>query len=381
MNLTSTKIAVVEDELSQREILSFILESAGYCNVTVHSSGEKFLDYFRTDSAEPPDIVILDMKMSGMDGFQVLEEALKSSKFLHTLFVSHSAYLGLPDSHWLGYMGFDYNLPKPHDREDLLNMLKLLIENKENFLSKRNPYQNLFSAISELSRLRLRSAVLENDYIKKLISPEVFTILDSTPDKLIPRNQEVTVGFVDIRGFTQLTNRLQIHQINEILKLFFDHSIRRVNRWKGYTDKFIGDSVMWFHVSNSAKENCERSIRAASDIIRDSDELNDKIQSKLHVKLNIHVGIGIACGIAAVGVFGAPELRIQYSVLGPPVNLASRLCSEANPNEIVIGGEIIEYCPFKTKKIGFREIKGFDHKVELRKVIIPKKASFGKDAI
>ena len=201
----------------------------------------------------------------------------------------------------------------------------------------------------------------------------MFKILDSDPKALEPKYQDIAIGFADIRGFTQLANRLQIQQVNKILELFFEHAVQCSTKENGFIDKFIGDQVMWFHHSGSIEKSSEQCIKAAINIQNGIKELNKTIKEKLHQKIEIQVGIGVTCGNAVVGIFGAPKYRIQYSVLGPPVNLAARLCSEAKGGELLIGGDIIEYCYYQTRKIGFQTIKGFDHQVELLKVIIPKK--------
>jgi class 3 adenylate cyclase len=244
---------------------------------------------------------------------------------------------------------------------------------RDEALAKR--FRNTLAAVSELSRLRIRTAALENDYIKKLISPKVFHLLDTDPQQLFPKEQEVAVGFADLRNFTQLMNRLQIRQINEALTIFFDHAAQCVGRHGGYLDKFTGDGVMWFHQMGPINESCSKCIEAAVAIASGMPEINKTLRSRLHLKLEIRAGIGVACGHAAVGIFGAPTYLIQYSVLGPPVNLAARLCAEAPGNSVLIGGEAIDHCRFKANRIGFRAVKGFDHRVELQRILIPKAVS------
>lgn len=378
MSLNKIKIAIVEDEKNQREIMEMIFVSEGCHNVTSYPSGEEFLKVYQEFPPAAPDIVILDINMSGMSGFDVLREALKNGAFSQTLFVAISAHMTANDSRWLKDIGFEHIILKPYRVEELLNGIKSLLEVRDVVVSRRDLHQREMSAaVQELSNLRLRSSVLENNYIKKLISPKVFHILDSSPDSLIPQDRTVAVGFADIRDFTQLMNSLQIQQVSEVLKLFFEQAIESVTKENGHLDKFIGDEVMWFHESLSVEESCNQCIKAAARIIKGISKLNKAIQKRLHLKLGIQVGIGVACGTAAVGIFGAPKYRIQYTVLGPPVNLAARLCSEARAGEVLIGGEAIEHCLFKSKKIGFRTIKGFDHEVELRSVVIPKRLSLG----
>jgi class 3 adenylate cyclase len=366
------RIACVDDmELSLR-YLRFQLIKVGVIKFDFFSSGQDFLDHYLNKGNEPPDLVFLDINLPIKNGLEILEEALQNSKLSQAIFVAITGYLDIGDSKWLGFLGFDLTIEKPITSEIITEIVNSLQTEKQKIIDKRNPYGNLLAAIKELSRLRLRSAVLEENYIKKLISPEVFLALDTDPEKLIPKSREIAVGFVDIRGFTQLMNRLQISQVNEVLKLFFESTVSQINLNSGFVDKFVGDEVMWFHHKGTVEANCKQCINAAISMIQDLKELNKAIQRKLHLKLNLKIGIGIACGNAALGLFGAPNYRIQYSVLGPPVNLASRLCSLAKEGQILIGGEAIEYCDFRTIEVGFQSIKGFDHKVELKRVILTK---------
>jgi adenylate cyclase len=215
---------------------------------------------------------------------------------------------------------------------------------------------------------------LEENYIKKLISPEVFALLEKSPETLAPKYQAVAVGFADVRDFTRLSNRLETFQVSNVLQLFFKHAALLVRQGGGFLDKFIGDSVMWFHQAGSIKASCAECLETAAKIISNMDALNEVIQRRLHLKLRIEIGMGMACGNAAVGIFGAPEIRIHYGVLGPPVNLAARLCSEAPAGTLLIGGEAIEHCAYETTPVAFQAIKGFDHEVEVRKVQVPKLA-------
>jgi class 3 adenylate cyclase len=129
---------------------------------------------------------------------------------------------------------------------------------------------------------------------------------------------------------------------------------------------------MWFHQHDSTIDACAPCLHTAAAIMSSMDQFNEILEYRLHLKLELKIGIGIACGHAAVGIFGAPEFRIHYGVLGPPVNLASRLCAEAPAGAVLIGGEVIEHCTYESNPVGWRTIKGFEHKIEVRQINIPK---------
>jgi class 3 adenylate cyclase/FixJ family two-component response regulator len=368
--LNGAKIVIVDDDTRTQLLWDFLILEKGATLLTF-DCGESFLGHFSQESAEKPDLVLLDIRLPGKSGFEILETALQMPQFATTLFASFSAYMGTQDDQWLGYIGFDAQFVKPIDLRRVISEIEILLEQKAMLLAKRDPYKNLIAAIRELSGLRLRTTVLENDYIKRLVSPEVFKSLESNPHSLSPNLKHVAVGFVDIRQFVQLMNRAEIGQINQALELFFDFVCECILKQKGIIDKFVGDAVMWFHNQDNKEKSDKACIRVAAEIIRGIPELNRSIEKYVHFKLPLKVGIGAAAGTCAVGMFGSRQHRIQYSAIGPSVNLAARLCSEAKAGEIRIGGGIIEHCFFATNKVSFKRIKGFDHKVEIRSVVIP----------
>lgn len=367
--ILSKKITVVDDEDSIHLCFSEEFTERGFVNVEFFFTGHEFLNKYEEDNIEPPILVLLDIDMPGMNGCAVLNNARKKTIFNNTIFVAFTGYLGAQDNEWICNSGFDEIIEKSIDLNCIFEKITYSMRDYESKLYKK--LENCFDVAAELSKMRIKSAVLENKYIKKMISPDVFEKLQNNPKDLKPNYTSTSVGFVDIRGFTELSNRISIDEIDEILKLFFTLTSNSVIDEGGFIDKYIGDAMMWFFHGHDEKNNSDKCIKTSISIVNGIKELNDRIKEKLHKKILIQVGIGLASGTCAVGIFGAPNIRFQYSTIGPPVNLASRLCSEARPGEILIGGSIIEHCCFKTKKIGFRSIKGFDHDVELRKIIAP----------
>jgi class 3 adenylate cyclase len=130
---------------------------------------------------------------------------------------------------------------------------------------------------------------------------------------------------------------------------------------------------MWFHHGKDPERLCEAAIAVACDILSSVSALNEEVRKKSHTVIKLNLGIGLANGQCALGIFGAPEHRIQYSIIGPPVNLASRMCSLAGKNQITIGGRIIDHCKLPMTPPGFKKVKGFEHPVEVRKISLHKK--------
>lgn len=374
MDIKNIKVDFVDDGEMMLELAKVILTNAGFVNIGLFNSGTKFLEHYKDDKNEPPDILFLDIKLPDIDGLEIVDRVCQNKKFSKTIFISLSAYIQNIDPNWLKHSGFHDVLLKPLDEKKLIEKIKFLINERDKIIAGDVPYKKPDTKQQQDTRLKVEKEKLIKDYIEKLISREVFDKLESDRERenLKPTDQEIAIAFLDIRGFTKINNNLNnTKKMSKILELLFDFVCQCIANRGGFIDKFIGDSVMWFHKDGSIKDISRRCIDVAIDIIKGMNAINEKIWGAIHRKVQIKVGIGIACGKVAVGIFGAPNYRIQYSVLGPEVNLASRLSNIAKGNEIIIGNEIIDYCRYDTNDMGFRRFKGFKDKIDVRKIIIP----------
>jgi adenylate cyclase len=369
-----TSIVIVDDDQDLAGPLTEILgrHDTRY-SVSNFQSGQAFLEYFSAAERKAPDLVLLDLKLGKLEdlsGLQVRKQASLSGAFESTLFIAFSGYLSDIDRHWLVELGFDAYLHKGCTFPLMIETIRSLLSEKAELLARREPYKNLFAVIDELSRLTVRKSVLEKDYIERLISPEVFRLMETNPDSLQPRNTEAAIGFVDIRDFTQLMNRIDIRQVSIILELFVDYISGQVASAGGFVDKFIGDAVMWFHHGSEVAAINRACVQVAVGIQRNIGRLNKQIQARLHQRIPIHLGVGIASGTCAVGLFGGARHRKQYTVLGSPVNLAARLCSDARSGEVLAGGSLLQNCDTPSRPAGFRTVKGFDYEIEVRRLSV-----------
>ena len=142
--------------------------------------------------------------------------------------------------------------------------------------------------------------------------------------------REITVLFCDIRGFTPYTENMPPEQVIEMLNEHMTALTRVVKEHNGVLDKFVGDLLMAiFGAPVSHETDTLNAVRCAIALMRERESLNATSRHQLKV------GIGIATGNAVAGCMGSFD-RLNYTVLGERVNLASRLCSQAGPGQIVI---------------------------------------------
>jgi class 3 adenylate cyclase len=169
------------------------------------------------------------------------------------------------------------------------------------------------------------------------MSQEVVTSLMETPDsiKLGGDKRDATVFFADIRGYTSFSEGRDPEFIVEILNEFFSEAVENIVRHKGYIDKFIGDCIMavWGVPMLPEKEDAINAVSCAIAIQNLVRSAKRKFFRKDAARLRI--GIGINTGPLVAGNLGSMQ-RMDYSVIGDTVNLASRLEGVAEADEIII---------------------------------------------
>lgn len=165
------------------------------------------------------------------------------------------------------------------------------------------------------------------DMFSRYVSPEYVRRLadDLESLELGGERAEITILFSDIRGFTSLSERLPASQVLSLLNEYLDCMTDVVFRHGGTLDKFIGDAVMAFWGAPVAvPDHAQRAASAALEMIRELDRLNERWREQGSSSV-LAIGIGINTGEAIVGNIGSLERKLDYTAIGDPVNLASRL--------------------------------------------------------
>ena len=180
------------------------------------------------------------------------------------------------------------------------------------------------------------------------------------------RRKRLTVFFSDISGFTALMDSTDEGQVAELLNDYFTEMTTVAHRFGGTVDKFIGDGIMIFFGDPSSRGSAQDALTCVAMALEMRDRfqcLSDRWQS-LTGSAPLHLRIGIHSGYCLVGDFGSSERR-DYTALGSTVNLASRLERRAEPDEILVSGEIIRLAGARLSGIprGELELRGFTRPV------------------
>jgi len=209
------------------------------------------------------------------------------------------------------------------------------------------------------------------DAFKKYLPKRVFEKIISNPDcvRVEGERRFVTILFGDLSGFTSLTEKLEDpEKIVEVVNKYFKRMLEIVEKYEGDVDKFLGDAIMVvFGAPVSHKDDPERAIRAAIEMIEAVKELGKIKTKKGDVEINMSIGINTG---EVVALNMGSDKRMEYTVMGDNVNLAARLESVAKAGEIIISDRTYKYVKdaFEFEKLNPVSVKGKEKPIQIYKV-------------
>ncbi|HJU61062.1 MAG TPA: adenylate/guanylate cyclase domain-containing protein [Candidatus Binatia bacterium] len=314
-----SRILAVDDNKQNLDILSKALTVAAY-DVIKASDGPAAL---RLIESAPPDLVLLDVMMPGMSGYEVCKRirAVDSTRLLPVVMLT--ALSDVADRIRGIEAGADDFLSKPFNREELLTRVKSLLRIK-----------TLHDDLETKNRL-LRT--LFGRYVSEEVAAEI--VADPARHlELGGEKREVTVLFGDLRGFTSLAEQLDPQEAVDILNTYLKLVIDTVFESRGTLDKFRGDGFMAFFGAPVRREDDPfNAVRCALAI----QEGLKHITFPKFPDLRVHMGMGLNTGIVLAGNIGS-ERRMDYTVIGDEVNVAQRFEASAGPGQILMTGSTYE---------------------------------------
>jgi adenylate cyclase len=178
------------------------------------------------------------------------------------------------------------------------------------------------------------------------IDPRVAAQLAATRsvDELISKGErrELTVLFMDIRGFTSMSETMRADDVLAVIQDYLDEMSTLILKWDGLIDKYVGDEIMAIWNAPLLQTNhALLAIRCAYDLVTKAPDVQAKLAAKGLPPVGW--GIGINTGVAVVGNMGSKD-RLQYTALGDTVNTGARFCSAAPPFHVLIGWPTYEAC-------------------------------------
>ena len=199
------------------------------------------------------------------------------------------------------------------------------------------------------------------DRLERYHSPQIIDMIlkggQETLDEMMePKDLTATVLFADINGFTHLAERLPPREVNMLLNAFFSQMTDIIFQYDGTLDKYIGDALMAvFGAPMEKKDDPERALRAAQTMMKTLQAMMERMDGSRQFTIRI----GINTGRVVAGNIGSQK-RMDYTIIGDAVNIASRLESIAEPNQILVGEETYQRVKdkFALRRVGARKLKG-----------------------
>ena len=221
---------------------------------------------------------------------------------------------------------------------------------------------------------RMARSLREKEMIKRAftryVAREVVEEVLKDPEHamLTGERREATVLFCDIRGFTSMSERLTPEQVVSVLNEFYTLMIETVFKHDGTLDKFLGDAVMAvFGAPIAHPDHAVRAVKTALDMRTAVAELGRRRRALGEDPFE--VGIGVSLGEVVAGTVGTEE-RMEYTVIGDSVNVASRLQDRARPGSILLSRRTYDAVRelVDAKSLGLMKVKGKEEEIEVYEV-------------
>jgi adenylate cyclase len=330
-------ILVVDDNEDNRDMLARRLRRQGY-EVLTAAGGHAALD---TLAARPLDLVLLDVMMPELDGYAVLQQ-LKADPALRDIPVLMISALDELDSvvRCIQLGAEDY-LGKPFDPVLLQARIGACLEKKRLHDQDARHRRELAEWNQTLER-RVAEQVAQLEQLgrlKRFFSPQLAELIvaGGTDDPLKTHRREVTVVFLDLRGFTAFAETSEPEEVMDVLREYHAEMGRLILEHEGTLERFTGDGMMVFFNDPVETPNpAERAIRMA---VAMRDIVARLAASWRKRGWDLALGVGIAQGYATIGAIGF-EGRLDYGAIGTVTNLAARLCGEAAGGQILISSRV-----------------------------------------
>ena len=355
-------ILVVDDNEGNREVISRRLSRQGHAVVTC-ADGPTALEILRR---QPVDLVLLDVMMPGMDGYEVLKQLKSDEALRHVPVLMISALDEMDSVIRCIEMGAEDYLPKPFNHILLNARISACLEKKR----LRDQEVRHLRELGEWNRtLELRveeqlEQVERLGRLKRFFSPHLAELIVSggTDDPLRTHRREITAVFVDLRGFTAFAETSEPEEVMGTMREYHAEMGRLILAYEGTLEHFAGDGMMIFFNDPVEIDNPEeRAVRMAL-------AMRDRVATLSSIwrrrGFDLAAGIGIAKGYATIGAIGF-EGRWDYGAVGTVTNLAARLCAEAKGGQILttmrVATDVEAYAD--AEEVGALTLKGLQRPV------------------
>lgn len=320
----SDKILIVDDEPFNLDLLEQELMDYDYV-IERAVDGVQALE--KTDSFAP-DVILLDFMMPKMNGLEVVKRLRASDKHKSIPVILLTAKATQEDKIAGLDAGADDYVTKPFDSFELLARVRAMLRIKQMHDAledwNRTLADKVNQQVTELQRM---------ERLKRYLSPQIAkTILGNEQDLFKTHRREITVVFLDLRGFTAFSDSAEPEEVMDFLRHYHGEMGKLVFKYDGTLERFMGDGMVV--IFNDPIPCDDHMQKAASMALEMRDRVKELRTAWLKMGYHLDLGVGLAAGYATLGTVGF-EGRMDYGTIGNLPNLAARLCAEAKGGQVL----------------------------------------------
>ena len=368
------RILIADDNPANVRILSMRLAADGYDVVTARD-GEEAL---AVAGEAQPDLILLDVMMPKLDGITVCRRLKEAQAASFTPIVLVTAMTEAKDIVAGLEAGADEYLTKPVDHAALSARVRSMLRIKalHDTVTAQADEIARWNATLERRVADQVSQIEQMSRLKRFFSPPLADAIlaGGAADPLRPHRREISVVFLDLRGFTAFAEMSEPEEVSEVLGAYHGEVGRIIQAHEGTLERFTGDGMMIFFNDPVPVPNAEeRAVRMAEAMRARVRVLAGEWRRRGY---DLDLAMGIAKGYATIGAIGF-EGRQDYAAIGSVTNLAFRLCTEAAGDQILISQRIHAAVAdlVNAKEIGPLQLKGFHRPVPAYEIVDLKQPS------